>query len=104
MCITLFIPKIERYSQHAALEFYQSKSKENASIEVFGYKSYAHYFYGARDISDKGLKFDNAMYENGKKKTYFVCKQNKASYFENKYTVKKLYEKNGFVFYEKIIK
>ena len=104
MCITLFIPKIERYSQHAALEFYQSKSKENASIEVFGYKSYAHYFYGARDISDKGLKFDNAMYENGKKKTYFVCKQNKASYFVNKYTVKKLYEKNGFVFYEKIIK
>ena len=102
LCITLFIPKIEKYSQHSAIAFYQSKSATGASVEVFGYKSYAHYFYGKRQLSDKGLNFNNAIDFKSNKAIYFVCKIDKEKYFMSKYPVKKLYEKNGFVFFEKI--
>lgn len=102
LCITLFVPKIEKYSQNSAIEFYEKKSSEGASVEVFGYKSYAHYFYGQRQAFDKGLNFNNAIDFKRSRATYFVCKIDKEKYFSTKYPVKKLYEKNGFVFFEKI--
>lgn len=102
MCITFFVPKIERYSQGSAIEFYERCAKEHASVEVFGHKSYAHLFYGKRTIQDKGLNFNVAIDRIGGNTCYFVCKLNKATYFETHYKVKRLYEKNGFVFFEKI--
>ena len=99
--ITFIIPKAEKYSQAAAIEFFEAKAKEGALVEVFGYKSYAQFFYNQRSIEDKGVGFNEAIYQTRNKKTYIVCKINKAAYFEEKYKCKKLYEKNGFVFFEK---
>lgn len=102
LCITLFVPKIEKYSQQSAIAFFEQHAASDASIEVFGYKSYAHYFYGKRKLSDKGLNFNKAIESTDKHTYYFICKLNKADYFSSKYPVKKLYEKNGFVFFQKI--
>ena len=99
--ITLIVPKIEKYSQAAAIEFYEEKAKEGAIVEVFGFKSYAQLFYTQRRAEDHGIGFNEAIYLMRDKKTYIVCKINKAAYFEEKYKYKKLYEKNGFVFFEK---
>ncbi|HXC05207.1 MAG TPA: glycosyltransferase family 39 protein, partial [Bacteroidia bacterium] len=41
----IFAPKVEGYSQRAAIEFYESLKKKNCYIDVIGYKSYAHLFY-----------------------------------------------------------
>ncbi len=41
-----FIPRIERYSQGALIDFITEKQKENARIEALGFKSYAPLFYG----------------------------------------------------------
>jgi hypothetical protein len=102
LCITLFVPKIEKYSQQSAIAFFKAHAASDASIEVFGYKSYAHYFYGKRKESDKGLNFNKAIESKDNHTYFFVCRLNKVNYFTSKYPVKKLYEKNGFVFFQKI--
>ena len=43
--MTFFVPRIEMYSQHAAIEFFKSISDEDAYAETVGYKSYAPYYY-----------------------------------------------------------
>ena len=45
-CLLFITPRIERYSQYAAVEFFKSRSHEDAYFETLGYKSYAHLFYG----------------------------------------------------------
>lgn len=45
----LVVPKIEAYSQGPAIEMLTELSSEDCYIEVNGYKSYAHYFYGRPD-------------------------------------------------------
>jgi hypothetical protein len=48
LTLTFFINKIEGISQNAAISFYESKANENALIFTYGYKSYAHLFYGKK--------------------------------------------------------
>jgi len=99
--ITFIIPKAEKYSQAAAIAFFEEKAKEGSIVEVFGYKSYAQLFYNQRQAIDKGFNFNAAIEQSKPNKIYIVCKINKADYFERKYGMQRLYEKNGFVFFEK---
>lgn len=39
-------PKVEQYSQHAAIEFYKMCAKNNFYVATIGFKSYANLFYG----------------------------------------------------------
>ena len=39
------VPKIEKFSQGPAIEFYESIQKEDAYVTTLGFKSYAHLFY-----------------------------------------------------------
>ncbi|GAB4132685.1 MAG: phospholipid carrier-dependent glycosyltransferase [Bacteroidia bacterium] len=39
-------PRVEEYSQHAAIEFCKSAAGKEVYLETMGYKSYAHFFYG----------------------------------------------------------
>ena len=92
------VPKIEKYTQNAAIEFFIKHSEEDAQIKTFGYKSYAHLFYGKKQ--KKLLNISSVNTENQKKITYFVCKINKEKSFVEKHPkAEKLYDKNGFCFY-----
>lgn len=46
------VPKIEQYSQGAAIEFYESVANKDKYICTLGFKSYAQYFYGKTKILD----------------------------------------------------
>lgn len=43
--IRFVVPKIEQYSQGPAIKMYIEIAKNNADVEVLGFKSYAQYFY-----------------------------------------------------------
>lgn len=42
----IYVPRIERHTQGAAVEFYQRHAQKDAVILTYKFKSYAHYFYG----------------------------------------------------------
>jgi len=99
-----FVPRIEQYSQNAAIEFLKSKQGENCYVEVTGYKSYAHYFYSNK-LPQNNIDRNEVLFGDLHKPVYIVTKVNKAE--ELKYYqpyVRELYRKNGFVFFERIPK
>ena len=88
------VPRVETYSQRAMIEFLQSKSGENAIIETVGFKSYAHFFYGAKAIP---TDTDSA------KVHYIVSKVNKVDEVKNnRPKAVELYRKYGWVFYQQV--
>ncbi len=96
---TLFVtPRIEKYSQNAAIEFLENHQNHNYSFYTFGYKSYADYFYG-RITPAQSIKSEKELSDTIR--TIFVLtKITKTEKFESQYPdYQKLYEKNGFVFY-----
>ena len=50
--IAVIIPKVEQYTQHAAISFYTVCSRYNCYVETHGFKSYAYLFYSQRKQSD----------------------------------------------------
>jgi 4-amino-4-deoxy-L-arabinose transferase-like glycosyltransferase len=101
-CTVCFItPRIEGYSQRAAIEFYKEKQKEDCYVEPMGFKSYAQLFYLNKQKPANPKAFDNNWLLTGDidKPVYFVVKNTHKEDFLNqnpKFAV--LYEKNGFVF------
>ncbi len=97
-------PKIEKYTQWAAIEFYKKKSNENCYIEVLSFKSYAHLFYSNKKmpINKKSLNKNWLINCKTDKKVYFVTKNTKLKkILENYNNLNILYKKNGYVFLEK---
>jgi hypothetical protein len=86
--LTFVVPRVEKYSQNALIEFLQSKSNEDCTLEPAGFKSYAHYFYGAIKPPDGAVKTH-----------YVFTKINKVEEVKNgNPKLKELYRKNGYVF------
>jgi 4-amino-4-deoxy-L-arabinose transferase-like glycosyltransferase len=52
LAIALIIPKVEMYTQHAAITFYKSCARHHCYVETHGFKSYAYLFYSERKPSD----------------------------------------------------
>jgi hypothetical protein len=101
MLISIFIvPKVEQYSQAAAIEFYESKKGQDVHVEVLGFKSYAHLFYFQKqpDKTKKNQSIDSLL--NGKvdKPVFFVSKIGRVENFLSNPNLEVLYQKNGFVF------
>ena len=100
--MTLVVPRIEAYSQRAAIEFYESISDEDCYVETFGYKSYAKYFYTQKKPSQAGahITLNWLLSGDADKKVYIVCKNTRRNQFAERYTnFTLLYEKNGFAFF-----
>ena len=98
----MFVPRIEKYTQGAAIEFYEAKQDEDCYIEVLGFKSYAHLFYNKKEIEDCIYSKDELLKMTPIKPTYFVSKNIHKDKFLKQYPfLTVLYEKNGFVFYKK---
>ncbi len=94
-------PKIEQYTQQAAIDFYQSLKGKNVYVETKGYKSYAQYFYfEVQPWTDvRGTDIDWLIGGTIDKPAYVVCKVTQADEVEKLYPqLKELYRKNGFVF------
>lgn len=106
-CLFLFgaivVPKIERYTQGAAIDFYESKRGQDVYVHVLGFKSYAHLFY----FQKPNNKFSNQSSEdyenwllNGQvdKPVFFVTKIDRFDDYRNQPNLEVIKEENGFVF------
>ena len=103
--LTFFVPNIEQYTQHAAIEFFKSLKEKDVYVKPLGYKSYAPYFYAeVKPYSNKNAYNDDWMI-HGKidKPVYLVTRIDRKQEVLEKYGSKLiiLYEKNGFVFMTK---
>jgi 4-amino-4-deoxy-L-arabinose transferase-like glycosyltransferase len=102
--LSLFAPRIEQYSQHAAIEFFRSIRGQSAYVGTYGYKSYAHYFYAevGKESGVIAKPADWILSTATDKPAYLVSKITEKENLLNYYpSLKVLYEKNGFVFYIK---
>lgn len=107
VCLFLFgaiiVPKIERYTQGAAINFYESKRGQDVYIHVLGFKSYAHLFYFQKPVSkvsaEKGEAYEDWLL-NGKvdKPVFFVTKFDRYEEYRNHPNLELIKEENGFVF------
>ena len=103
LTLTFYINRIEGYSQRAAIEFYESKAKEDCYILTHAYKSYAYLFYAQKRPMTNEKSWDRNWLLNGAvdKPVYVVSKIHKAHELENNVDLEKLYSKNGFVFFKR---
>lgn len=105
--IYVFVPKIEKYSQAAAIEFMESKQNEDCYVGTIGYKSYAQYFYTARTPQKSPRQNTEEWYLTGKssKPVYLITRIDRTgrvdSLLKAGFPVKKIGEKNGFVFFKR---
>ncbi len=107
ICLLLFgamiVPKIERYTQGVAIDFYKSKRGQDVYVHALGFKSYAHLFYFQKPVSSisaqKGEAFENWLL-NGKvdKPVFFVTKFDLYHEYQNHPNLEFIKEQNGFVF------
>lgn len=122
------VPKIEKFSQGPAIEFYESIANEDVYVTTIGFKSYAHYFYAKvkPQNPESGMAKVNATYKNNladkkdfnvidlnteinlwllegeiDKKAYFVTKITHRDHM-SQYKKLELYDtKGGFDFYSR---
>ncbi len=104
LAMIVLVPKVEGYSQHAAISFYQEKAHEDCYVETWGFKSYAQYFYTNKPLPENRKSLDKSWLLNGAvdKPVYMVTKITAANEFQQKYPeFIRLYDKNGFVFFKR---
>ncbi len=97
------VPKIEMFSQGAAIRFYESVKGEDAYIQPMHFKSYAHLFYGEKKKPANEKAYDHEWLRSGDidKPVYIVVKLNKSQEIEKYPDIEKIGEENGFVFYKR---
>ena len=100
----IIVPKVERYSQGAAIDFFIARQGENCYVHTLGYKSYGDLFYTQKERPSNPNSYDEQWLLTGNidKPVYFVTKVDR----EDKYKfpeLKELYRKNGFVFLKRDI-
>ncbi len=102
LTINLITPKVEPFSQGAAIEFYKSKQGQNVLVETLKFKSYAHLYYTmrppqlSRTMSDSIREFNS----HPEVPVFYVGKIQDKIQNETELPLEILYEKNGFVFYK----
>ncbi len=100
-------PRIEQYSQGAAIEFYEYLQNKDCYVETIGFKSYAHLFYSKKkkQLNNNSCNMDWLLKGAVDKPTYFVSKINSQEEITANYPqLKEIYRKNGFVFWIRISK
>lgn len=92
-----FTPKIEAYSQRAAIEYFKSFQGRDVHVHVLGYKSYAHLFYTLKQ-PQAAIDEETLLYGDINKPAYFICKVMNADTYTSLPQLKEIGRKNGFVF------
>jgi 4-amino-4-deoxy-L-arabinose transferase-like glycosyltransferase len=99
----IIVPKVERYSQGADIDFFIARQGENCYVHTLGFKSYGDLFYTKKERPTNPNSYDQQWLLTGPidKPVYFVTKVDRVQNWEDptKYPdLKELYRKNGFVF------
>lgn len=99
----IIVPKVERYSQGAAIDFFVGRQGENCYVHTLGYKSYGDLFYTHKEQPANPNAWSEQWLLTGAidKPVYFVTKVDRVQHWEDpaKYPdIHELYRKNGFVF------
>jgi hypothetical protein len=99
--ILVLVPRIEKYSQNALVDFFKSKAGQDVYLKNIHFKSYATYFYGKTQPPSNPDFYDENWLLTGNidKDVYFVTKIHRASLLEKYDSVKETGRKNGFVFF-----
>jgi len=113
-----FTPKVEGYTQRAAINFFEGFAGKDVYVHPLGYRSYANLFYTRKHASvnpqyvhirtdEKGRKTPEAnahwlLYGKPDKPTYFICKINDSVEYATNPQLKMLGSSNGFVFFKKV--
>jgi len=97
--ILVVTPRIEGYSQRAAIDFFVSKNDASVYIKNLNYKSYAPLFYTKKTMGHSEISKDSLLFGHIEKDACFIFKNiHQESIFNTYPQLEKLYEKNGFVF------
>jgi len=105
--LPLVAPRIERYTQGAALEFYESLIGKDVYVKPLTFKSYAHLFYSRkpfeRSPQAKGLTVDEyepwLLTAKLDAPAYFVARVNDAERWRAEPQLQVLREHGGFIFF-----
>ncbi|MFN3940109.1 MAG: hypothetical protein ACK4IY_05950, partial [Chitinophagales bacterium] len=113
LAMTLYVPKVERYTQGAAMDFFKSVQGEDVYIQPVGYKTYGHLFYArmqpqnAPHVADYSIKQEVVewerwlMYDAIDKPVYFITRIDKADKLPHVPGLEMVLNKNGFVVYKR---
>lgn len=103
LTILHFTPKIEAYSQRAAINFFENMQGKDVYVQVLGYKSYAHLFYTGKMPPGNDDYYSTEWLLNGPvdKPTYFVCKITDAEQYKTMAQLQMVGQQNGFVFFKR---
>jgi 4-amino-4-deoxy-L-arabinose transferase-like glycosyltransferase len=97
------VPKIEKYSQGPAIEFYKTLQGKDVYVWPIGFKSYAQYFYAKKPASpvygEKDEKF--LLQGNIQKPAYFVVKITNTGFDSTCNNCTLIKQEGGFKFYER---
>jgi 4-amino-4-deoxy-L-arabinose transferase-like glycosyltransferase len=100
--LTSFAPRIEAYSQRAAIEFFKTLRGKDVYVDTWGYKSYGPYYYSAVGPDRRKEAKDDHWLLTGPvdKPTYLVVRVNKKDRLMQEHgdKVEVIGEKNGYVF------
>jgi 4-amino-4-deoxy-L-arabinose transferase-like glycosyltransferase len=96
----MIVPKVERYSQGAAIDFLIQRQGEDCYVNTLGYWSYAPFFYTMKEKPANANAYEEQWLLSGDidKPVYFVTKIDKVDNYKQYTDLKELYRKNGFVF------
>jgi 4-amino-4-deoxy-L-arabinose transferase-like glycosyltransferase len=100
LAAAIVVPKVERYSQGASIDFLKERVGEDCYVQVLGFKSYAHLFYTQKPLPQNPNAYDTNWLLQGDidKPVYFVSKVDRIKNYTQYTELKELYRKNGFVF------
>lgn len=102
LTLYLIVPKVERISQGAAIDFFKSMENQNAYVDVYGYKSYAHLFYTKKKPNVKPeSRNEGWLLEGAIDKPVFLVTKITNQNLDNVPGFKIIGSKNGFVFYKR---
>lgn len=97
-----FTPKVEAYSQRAAIQFYEQFQGQDVLVYPLGFKSYAHLFYTRKQPPDGPVfSSDQLLAGAGAKPVYFVAKIMDAEKYNELPQLEEIGRKNGFVFFRR---
>lgn len=102
LVIITIVPRIELFSQNAAITFFESKVGKDCYVDTYGYKSYAQFFYTKKQPikKDYSLNQDKLLSTDVNLPVYIICKITKEEEFKNNYPhFSEIGSKNGFTFY-----
>jgi hypothetical protein len=97
------VPKIEKYSQGPAINFYESLAGKDVYVWPIGFKSYAQYFYAKKPETPVYGEKDEQFLLKGKitKPAFFVLKITNTSFDTSCDNCTLIKQEGGFKFYKR---